>query len=371
MMTNLKNVDNIVDICVNLAGKYNLPGAEKIFVALFKNMIQTGNYVEAAKICKDSPGESLRNLETINIFQAAQGNPPPAMIYFQTIMEKGKFNKVESIEITKTLINSAKKNLIEEWFNQGKYTCSEELSELVKNVDQPLSLKMLLAAGSPNAHAKIIEGLAQTNQTDKIMAYCQTNNFRPDWVTLLRNVIVSNSDAAVGIAKTVCNRQTNTYLIDINTIIEIFATRKKIQELTRFMVEYLKDNRAEDSFYQTKIIELNLYENIRAAQMLIESNVLTHYDKQKIGSLCEKMGLYQCALDNYTDINDIKRIIVNSHLINSTFLLDYLGRLIPENLLVCLHELLRANPMKNFQIVVEGALKYCQRIPLNELVKLF
>lgn len=371
MMTNLRNIDNIVEVCIHLAGKYNLPGAEKIFVGLFKNYIAQGNYLEAAKICRDSPGESLRNIETINVFQAAQGNPPPAMLYFQTVMEKGKFNKIESVEITKTLINSGKKNLIEEWFNQGKYTCSEELSELVKVVDQPLSLKILLAAGSPNAHAKIIEGLAQTGQTDKIMPYCQTNNFRPDWVTLLRNVIVTNSDAAVGIAKTVCNRVTNTYLIDINTIIEIFATRKKIQELTRFMVEYLKDNRAEDSFYQTKIIELNLYENIRAAQMLIESNVLTHYDKQKIGSLCEKMGLYQCALDNYTDINDIKRIIVNSHLINSTFLLDYLGRLIPENLLICLHELLRANPMQNFQIVVEGAVKYCQRIPLNELVKLF
>ena len=39
------------------------------------------------------------------------------------------------------------------------------------------------------------------------------------------------------------------------------------------MVEYLKDNRSEDSFLQTKVLEINLYENPNAAQVLLENNL--------------------------------------------------------------------------------------------------
>ena len=56
------------------------------------------NKKEAAPVLTE---EEKKNMETIQIFQSSQGNPLPAMVYFQTIMAKGKFNKVESIEITK------------------------------------------------------------------------------------------------------------------------------------------------------------------------------------------------------------------------------------------------------------------------------
>lgn len=371
VMNYCKNVDNILELCTNLAARYSLPGAEKIFLSLFKNHMQNGNYLEAAKVCRDTPGDTLRNIETINMFKAAQGNPQPILIYFQTIMEKGKLNHIETIEIVKPLVMQGKKQLVENWFNEGKFTCSEELAEVVKQVDPNLSLKILLQSGTPGAHSKVIEGMVSTGQFDKIFAYCQANAYKPDWVTLLRNVIVVNPEAAAGLAKIICNRQSNTYLIDVNTLIEIFVSRKRIQELTSFLVEYLKDNRPEDSFLQTKILELNLYESPKAAQVILESNLFSHYDKHRVAMLCEKMGLLQVSLDNYTDINDIKRVILHTHLINPNYLIEYLGRMTPENCLICLHELLKHNPMQNLNVVIEAAVKYCQRIPLNELVKLF
>ena len=58
-------------------------------------------------------------------------------------------------------------------------------------------------------------------------------------------------------------------------------------------------------------------------------------------------------------------------MINPEYLVNYLGRLTPENCLICLHELLHSNPIQNLNIVIEAASRYNQRIPLSELVKLF
>lgn len=371
MMQYCKNVENVHEVCTVLAQRYALPGAENIFKKLFATHMQNGNYEEAAKICRDTPGDTLRNIETINMFKSSQGQPQPILVYFQTIMTKCKLNHIESIEIVKPLVQQNKKQYIENWFKEGKFTCSEELAELVKQVDPQLSLRILVESGSPSAHGKIVEGLVQTGQYDKIFPYCQQHNYKADYVSILKNIVAVNPESAVGLAKLLCNRRTSTYLVEVNTIMEIFSSRKRIQELTTFMLEYLKDNRPEDSFLQTKILELNLYESPKAAQVILENNVFSQYDKQKIAQLCERMGLLQVALENYTDINDIKRVMLSTHLIKPNYLLDYFGRLTPENQLTCLHELLKSNQMQNLNLVIEVAVKYASRIPINELIKLF
>lgn len=374
IMNNCRNLDNVTEVCKSLAGKYNLPGAEKVFDGLFRLNIQQGKYEEAAKVCADSPGDTLRNIETINMFRGLNpqnGKPQPILIYFQTIMSKCRLNKVESIEIARPLVQSGKRDIIENWLKENKFTCSEELSDLVKQLDGPLSLKILVESGSPSAHGKIVEGLVLNKQFDKVFPYCQNFSYNPDYSELLNNVINQNPEAALGLAKLVCNRQTATYKLDVNKIIEIFESRKRIQELTSFLIEYLKDNRPEDSFLQTKVLELNLFHNPNAAQILFEKNVFSHYDKKKIANIAERMGLYQIALENYTDFNDIKRVMLNVHGIKPNFLVEYFGRLEPEVQVSCLNELLRSNPMQNLNIVVEIAVKYASRIPINELIKLF
>jgi clathrin heavy chain len=87
-----------LELWTSLVVRYQLPGAEKILISLFKYHMQNSNYLEAAKVCRDTPGYTLRNIETINTFKSAQGTPQPILTYFQTIMEKGKMNLVESCE---------------------------------------------------------------------------------------------------------------------------------------------------------------------------------------------------------------------------------------------------------------------------------
>lgn len=371
IMNYCKNLENVTKLCTNLAQKYNLPGAETVFITAFKNFFQNGNYEDAAKVCRDSPGDTLRNIETINLFKSHQGQPQPILIYFQTIMNKGKLNAIESVEIAKPLVSSMKRDVIENWFKEGKFTCSEELADLVKAVDPQLSLRILVESGSPSAHGKIVEGLVIQKAFDKIFPYCQQYSYKPDFNSILNNVINVAPDSAAGLCKLVCNRQTSTFLIDVTKIIELFSAKKRIQELTAFLVDYLKDNRPEDSFLQTRILELNLYEQPQAAQVLLENNIFSYYDKKKIASIAERMGLYQICLENYTDLIDIKRVIVNVHSIKPNFLIEYFGRLEPEVQVSCLHELMRTNPAQNLTLVIEVSVKYASRIPINELIKIF
>lgn len=51
--------------------------------------------------------------------------------------------------------------------------------------------------------------------------------------------------------------------------------------------------------------------------------MFTHYDRAHIAQLCEKAGLLQRALEHYTDLYDIKRAVVHTHLLNPEVSLSY------------------------------------------------
>ena len=66
------------------------------------------------------------------------------------------------------------------------------------------------------------------------------------------------------------------------------------------------------------------------------NGALTHYDRPRIAQLCEKAGLYMRALQHYSDLPDIKRVLVNTHAIDPQQLLEFFGSLSAEWALECL-----------------------------------
>lgn len=46
--------------------------------------------------------------------------------------------------------------------------------------------------------------------------------------------------------------------IDPNTVVEIFMSASLVQETTAFLLEALKNNRKEEGYLQTKLLEINL-----------------------------------------------------------------------------------------------------------------
>ena len=84
--------------------------------------------------------------------------------------------------------------------------------------------------------------------------------------------------------------------------------------------------------------------NPAVADAILANNMLTHYDRPRIAQLCEKAQLYMRALQHYTDLADIKRVIVNTHAIDPQQLVEYFGSLSAEWALDCLKVRCRPAP---------------------------
>ena len=76
--------------------------------------------------------------------------------------------------------------------------------------------------------------------------------------------------------------------------------------------------------------------NPQVADAILANGTLTHYDRPRVAQLCEKAGLYMRALQHYTDLVDIKRVIVNTHAIDPQSLVEFYGSLSAEWALDCL-----------------------------------
>lgn len=60
------------------------------------------------------------------------GQTSPLLRYFGTLLNKGKLNAFESLELTQLVVAQNKNHLLENWLAEDKLECSEDLGDLVK-----------------------------------------------------------------------------------------------------------------------------------------------------------------------------------------------------------------------------------------------
>jgi len=95
---------------------------------------------------------------------------------------------------------------LEEWIKNDKLTFTTQLGDMIKQFNPQLALSIYMRSESQDTPERVIQGLIETGQHDKIMAYCQKVNYSPDFVKILRNMVPVNPEAAVGLAKMITNR---------------------------------------------------------------------------------------------------------------------------------------------------------------------
>ncbi|GAB2288243.1 hypothetical protein Dimus_022585, partial [Dionaea muscipula] len=62
---------------------------------------------------------------------------------FWNIVDEGKLNAFECLELSRIVVNQNKKNLLENWLAEDKLECSEELRDLMKSkLSQAILLQM-------------------------------------------------------------------------------------------------------------------------------------------------------------------------------------------------------------------------------------
>jgi clathrin heavy chain len=210
----------------------------------------------------------------------------------------------------------------------------------------------------------------EQGKSDKIVPYVKKVGYQADYSTLLRNMVAVNSEAAVNFAKSLLDTEGGVPLIDINQVVTVFMELNKLQETTSILLDALKQNKPEQGHLQTKLLEMNLMQAPKVAEAILQTGMLTHYDRHHIGQLCEKAGLVQYAMEHYQDVNDLKRVMLHAHQMAPEFLINYFGRLAPEVCLECLYDLLRHN-RQNLQVVVQAAIKYQEQIGAVKLIEMF
>merc|ERR1719343_865128 len=357
------------DLAIKLAGRLGLPGAENLYAAEFERLMSMNQVIEAAKLVARS-GTALRTSATIARFQqipAEPGQPQPVFQYFSTLLESGKLNQEESIELAKPVLQQGRPQLMEKWLKDDKLTCSEALGDLIMPSDTGMALSVYLRS---NCHSKAINCFVMRQQYDKIVPYASSVGFKMDYSSMLNNLLFSNPQGALDLAKGLVSAEGGP-LIDIQATAEAFLSSNRIQETTAFLLEALKDNKQEHAYLQTKLLEINLIGGApQVADAIMQNGILTHYDRAHVGKLCERAGMWQRAAEHYTDINDIKRTFKNSHQMNPEFVVTYFGKLNREQSITLLKDMMSRGP-SNMQVCVEVAKKYHEELGSEELVKVF
>lgn len=357
------------ELALRMAVRNNLSGAEDLFVRKFNMLFQNGQYAEAAKVAANAPKGILRTPATIQRFQqvpTTQGQTSPLLQYFGILLDQGQLNKYESLELCRPVLVQGRKQLLEKWLKEDKLECSEELGDLVKQADPTLALSVYLRANVPN---KVIQCFAETGQFQKIVLYAKKVSYTPDYIFLLRNVMRINPDQGVAFAQMLV--QDDEPLADINQIVDIFMEQNMVQQCTAFLLDALKNNRPSEGALQTRLLEMNLMSAPQVADAILGNQMFTHYDRAHVAQLCEKAGLLQRALEHYTDLYDIKRAVVHTHLLSPDWLVGFFGTLSVEDSLECLKAMLTANIRQNLQICIQIATKYHEQLTTKALIDLF
>lgn len=357
------------DLAFRIAARNNLPGADDLFVRKFNTLFTNGQYAEAAKVAANAPKGILRTPQTIQRFQQVPTQPgqtSPLLQYFGILLDQGQLNKYESLELCRPVLQQNRKQLLEKWLKDDKLECSEELGDLVKSVDPTLALSVYLRANVPN---KVIQCFAETGQFQKIVLYAKKVGYQADYTNLLRQVMRTNPDQGAGFAQMLVADEEP--LADINQIVDVFMESNLVQPCTAFLLDALKNNRQTEGHLQTRLLEMNLMTAPQVADAILGNQMFTHYDRAHVAQLCEKAGLLQRALEHYTDLYDIKRAIVHTHLLNPEWLVNYFGSLSVDDSIECLKAMLTNNIRQNLQICVQVATKYHEQLSTTALIDLF
>lgn len=357
------------DLALKLAGRLNLPGAENLFAAEFERLLSQRQVEQAARIVAAS-GNALRTPATIARFQqipAEPGQVPPLLQYFSILLETGKLNEQESIEVARPVLQQQRMPLMEKWLKEDKLSASEALGDLIMPHDTGMALSVYLRA---ECHGKAVHCFVQRGEYDKIVPYSTSVGFKMDYSTMLNQLLFSNPQGALDLAKGLVNAEGGP-LIDIQATAEAFLSSNRVQETTAFLLEALKDNKPEHAYLQTKLLEINLIGGApQVADAIMQQGILTHYDRPHIGKLCERAQMWQRAAEHYTEIADIKRVFKNCHQMSPEFVVSYFGNLNREQSISLLKDMMSRGP-QNMQMCVEVAKKYHEELGSGELVQVF
>ena len=367
--TQLRNIE----VAQRLSARNNLPGAviDQMLQQQFEALFQQSNFAGCAELAFQA--EKLRTKATITRLQAAPaapGAPPAVMVYFQTLLNKGKLNTVETIALIGVLLPMGQMAFIEQKLGEDKLACTEEVGDLFKTqINNPKLAMQVYLKGK--CHGKVITSLLETGQAAKVGPYLdQAGETDVDWTDILQTSVASNPASALELAVMLVGKGE---ALDKGAVADMFVKASAIQQATGFLINALQgDSKEEDAALQTKALEIPLANGFpQVADDIMGKGVFLHFDKGHIAKLCEKHNVPSRALALFTEPEDIKRVIVNTQQLQPEFLVGFFGTMEAPMQMECMEVLLTNNPKGNMRLVATVAAKYSESVGAAELTEMF
>eukprot|EP01084_Bolivina_argentea_P182522 315078_1 len=364
--------------------KFNLCGAENIFQAQFDALIKSSQYNKAAKLAAKAPVNALRTRNTLSILRKKSSKCVHK--YYSLLLKKGSLNEYESIGFCKQICKSRIKHVytkqIEQLFCEEKLTYSEELGDTLSQYTLSLAKQTYQFVG---VYEKVILCLIQMGQVDKIILYCATEKYTPNWSELLTQTQQLRRDDVTKFANILVD---NGYLSPKQVIYILLNERKDPEKAVEFLLEYFNKcgDREEDSDLQTTLFDICLRNSPHVADEILKWNVhittkfsvhqqLTHYDRNYIAGLCESAQLYHRAMEHYEDINDIKRMLqlgLATNRLSENFLPIFMANLMSDDILSCFQNVLNyPQTGNNIQLIAKSAARCTQKVTPEQMIALF
>merc|ERR1712166_30194 len=188
IVNHICNTLNNVELAVKFAARNNLPGAEGLFARQFDALFSQQRFKEAAQCAAESPMGVLRTADTIRKFQQlpAQGGASPILQYFQTLLEHGKLNALETVELARPAVQQGKLDMLRKWWDADKLEASQELGDLIWPVDKEWGMSIFVKSG---AHSRVVQALREEGQYDSVPVYAENTSYVVDYISMLALMI--------------------------------------------------------------------------------------------------------------------------------------------------------------------------------------
>ncbi|KAK1442350.1 clathrin [Babesia gibsoni] len=380
------------DIAVSLATRFGFPGSEGLIMRSFEEYFSQKDYKQAALLVVTLKSGALRTPETMKRFLNAPvtpGQTSPALHYFSVLLEHGKLNSQESLELVRPVIVQGRKELIKQWLDEGKLTESEDLADLIRPMDALLAFKMYVPLC---CHMKAIMCLLDAGHASKVVAYirkipasssvtyvngatgdkvAQVEGL-PSMTVIVEHVINSQPGSIVSfVNELLVGLKPGEPLCDVSQITELLIKHEKLQETTKILLEYLKPNKPQHAQLQTRLLEVTLQRQPKVAEMILQLNAMTHFDRTYIARLCEDAGMFELAMQHYDSFQDVRRIVMKGGSNISTSVIEKtLKGMDPDQSLEVLREMLDSTEIAN-ESVISCALSLHKHIGTMKVVEMF
>ena len=304
VMNDLNHLPNRVDVAFALARRFGLPGAGELFQHQFSTSFASGDYKIAAQVVGQCKSGLLRTQGTIAQFkgvQVAPGQPSPLIAYFSTLMEYGKLNALESLELIRLVVANGRRDLVEKWLREDKLECNEELGDIVQPLDAKCALSIYVRAG---AHQKVIACFVAQGQYEQVLRYVKKFQYQADYLALLTHTIAASPEGATKFAAALLEGEDGQPLVDLNQVVKVFTEKNLIEQTTQILLGALKEDLPEQGHLQTQLLVMNLQHAPKVAEDILQMQPprFTHYDRAKVAQLRECSGLMQDCPAHYIDI---------------------------------------------------------------------